>query len=139
MFAAPHPIIVAAWTADAPSGFGGARVRPDLPSTTVLPSHSLLRRGAGRRPYAAAVAGAPPNSKAVPLASSAQAVRAVLLAMATAATLVGRRAISPASHPQLRRRQRVTDRAPCTLPATLPVRCKRGTIHRRSWENMHKN
>ena len=64
--------------------------------------------------YAAAVAGAPPTSKAVPLASSAHAVRAVLLAMATAATLVGLRAISPASHPQLRRRQRVTARAPCT-------------------------
>src|SRR5215218_2990214 len=60
MFAAPHPIIVAAWTADAPSGFGGARVRPGLPSTTVPPSHSLgglrtapstyLRGGRRRRP-----------------------------------------------------------------------------------------
>src|ERR671912_1229982 len=113
MSAAPHPTTVAAWTADAPSGFGGARVRPGLPSTTFLPSHSLGGAPDGAF-YAAAVAGAPPTSKAVPLASSAQAVRAVLLATATAATLVGRRAISPASHPQLRRRQRVTERAPCT-------------------------
>ena len=68
MFAAPHPIIVAAWTADAPSGFGGAQVRPGLPSTTVLPSHSLsggsgrhLLRGRRRRRPASLVATAKLN------------------------------------------------------------------------------
>src|SRR3712207_7115959 len=64
------------------------------PRSTLFPSTTLSRSAPST--YAAAVAGAPPTSKAVPLASSAQAVRAVLLATATAATLVGRRAINPA-------------------------------------------
>src|ERR687884_37944 len=108
MFAAPRPITVAAWRPMRPAGSAELGYDPVCRQRRFRPRTSSAEASVGTFH---AVAIALPTSRVVPLASSAQAVRAVLLAMA-AATLVGRRAISPASHPQLRRRQRATARAP---------------------------